>query len=197
MEAAALPVSVPEPDALEVDLHVTYRNVRAFFIRRLPPELRQEADDLVQETLIATILAADRSSGPLLRSPSAYVLGIARRKAADLFRGTQRAQRREAPTPVEQLGQDLGMEARLAADQEAARLRSALAFLPPLERQLLHLRYETGMGNAEAARLAGLSPEEASRLRYRALARLRRILAPPHRRREARRGLCGSLESER
>jgi RNA polymerase sigma-70 factor (ECF subfamily) len=156
--------------------------------------VRDEAavDDLVQLTLLKAHLARDRFAvpgGDPDGAVQAWYLAIGRNAAMDLLRERHRGQRRaatdgpsqgdavdELPGPTldpEQLGQRVEHEAEIAA-----RVREAIARLPPGQRDVVELHKLHGMSMAEiAARLA--VREGAVRVRaHRAYKALARLLAP-------------------
>ena len=67
-------------------------------------------------------------------------------------------------------------EHRLVEQEQVAELALAMQTLRPRDRQILQLLYLEGLGNAAVAARVGLSPDETSRVKYRALERLRKIL---------------------
>ena len=116
---------------------------------------RQAAEDLTQETFLAAWRAAP---GYRPRAPVEHWLytiarrlgwrhGRRRRRAAETARGfAAKTDRRTTPAP----------EDRLAREDEAARLRSALTALPPRLRLVFVLVRIAGCTYAEAAHVAGL-----------------------------------------
>ncbi|HUF36177.1 MAG TPA: sigma-70 family RNA polymerase sigma factor, partial [Gemmatimonadales bacterium] len=74
----------------------------------------------------------------------------------------------EAPSPEE----------RVLWAEEVGRLLGALAELPPADRELVSLRYGSGLSTAEVADVLGVrEPAVRTRL-WRALGRLRKALVP-------------------
>ena len=103
-------------------------------------------------------------------TPEAWLFGIARNAALDeLRRGRRRATLEREPEDLWTAPVD---EVAIAAE-ELATLRSALAALPPRERDLLALKFVAGLSNAEIARLLGISESNAGTRVHRALVRLR------------------------
>ncbi|MFQ5701948.1 MAG: RNA polymerase sigma factor [Acidobacteriota bacterium] len=150
-----------------------------YFRHNLPACLRDEAEDYVQETLLAA-WGALTSDGEGVVDPVGYLLGIARHKCLDGFR---RKARREAvrssiddsPAFASRIEQATAEQHILHAEQ-VDRIRSVLNCLPTAQPEALRLRYLRSLGNAEAAQRMGVSCAEESRLKYRALVRIRLLL---------------------
>ena len=76
--------------------------------------------------------------------------------------------RADAPSPEE----------RVIRQEEVGRLLTALAELPEGDRQLVSLRYGSGLSTAEVSEVLGIrEPAVRTRL-WRALGRLRKVLTP-------------------
>ncbi len=141
---------------------------------------RAEAEDVTQETFLRMWRQIDRFEGerlgPYLRT---IALNLCRNRARDAYRHPQvelldDARPDPGPTPEEQL---------LAAEGRA-RLSAALAALDPDQRRVLELRLVAGLSAAEAGQALARTPEAVRALQYRALVRLKGILAREAARRE-------------
>jgi RNA polymerase sigma factor (sigma-70 family) len=116
----------------------------AFFMRRLGGS-QAEAEDLVQETLIA-IHTRRETYDP--RQPfTPWLFAIARYKLADHFR---RAGRR-ATAPLDEEAPELAIEGGAAAAEARRDVETALAALPERSRGLLRMLKMEGATVAEAA----------------------------------------------
>jgi RNA polymerase sigma factor (sigma-70 family) len=127
-----------------------------------------EADDCLQETLIAALRAY-----PRLRAGSnvrAWLFTIARNKALDEHRA--RARR---PVPV------LALAAESAAPEEAdhddTELWDAVRDLPPKQRAAVVLRFVNDFSHREVAAVLECSEEAARRSLHEGLAKLRKEMA--------------------
>jgi RNA polymerase sigma factor (sigma-70 family) len=124
----------------------------------------QDADDLLQETLIAAMRAY-----PRLREGSnvrAWLFTIARNKALDEYRS--RARR---PVPVA-----AGLEnaaAPAAGDGADAELWGTVRALPPKQRAAVVLRFVNDLSHREIARVLDCSEPAARRSLHEGLAKLR------------------------
>jgi RNA polymerase sigma-70 factor (ECF subfamily) len=134
---------------------------------------RAEAEDLTQETFLRFWRQIDRFEGerlgPYLRT---IALNLCRNRLRDSHRHPAvelTEERRADPGP--------SAEQHLLASEEAQRLRSALGALEPDQRRVLELRLIEGQSAAEAGRELGRTPEAVRALQYRALIRLRGMLA--------------------
>ncbi len=158
-----------------------------YFRHHLPSPLASETEDLAQETLAAT-LAALRNGTTKVEDPVRYARGVARNQCAEAVR----RHRRRPTVSLDQIAEasiarlivSAANEWALMQAELAEALGKALRSLPPMELKFLRLRYFDGLDNNEASRRLGLAPEEGSRLKYIAVARLRLLLRadqPPKR----------------
>jgi RNA polymerase sigma-70 factor (ECF subfamily) len=131
---------------------------------------RHEAEDLVQETLLAAVKALEDLRQPELAG--AWLLRILRRKWYDLLR----RQSRERAAPPR--GRSDGSSASEPADD---RLRQALAALSAEDRRLLELRYFESRNSTEIAALLGKPPGSVRSDLFHALRRLEAQCRPVYR----------------
>lgn len=130
------------------DVEQLYRDSRdaltAFFQRRhRSPHL---AEDLLQETFLQLMRHVERCRAAA--SPRGYLFGIARHVSGDAWRrfkpemqdGTAALEEMEAPLP----------DARLSAARET------IAKMPPLQREILDLRFQHDLSYAEMAEALGI-----------------------------------------
>ena len=105
-------------------------------------------------------------------SERAWLFGIARNAALDELRKRSRTAQLVAepedvaPAPDEEMDRAL----------RRAAVRTALAELPPRERELIALKFHAGLDNAELAAVLGVSVSNAGTRLHRALTKLREIL---------------------
>jgi RNA polymerase sigma factor (sigma-70 family) len=125
----------------------------------------QEAEDVLQETLIAALRAYPRlRPGSNLR---AWALSIARNKAIDAVRARGRR-----PTPVSDPD-----TAAPAATEPDGEVWAAVRELPPKQRAAIALRYAGDLRHREVALAMGVSEEAARRSVSDGLKRLRKELS--------------------
>ncbi len=144
-----------------------------FFRFHVP--LPDVAEDLTAETFLKVVRAADRFD-PERGTPKAWILSVARNVLGDWRRrarlrqyvplGTMHDLIHEAPSPEE----------RLLREEEVGRLLDAVATLGDADRELIGLRYGSGLDTAEAAQILGISEGNVRTRLWRALARLRGVL---------------------
>jgi RNA polymerase sigma factor (sigma-70 family) len=135
-------------------------SVARFLVASVGP---QDADDVLQETLIAALGAY-----PRLRPGSnvrAWMLTIARNKALDAHRARSRR-----PVPV---GAPDSGEAVEHGDGPDAELWGAVRALPPKQRAAVVLRYVNDLSHREIAAVLDCSEAAARRSLHEGLTRLR------------------------
>jgi RNA polymerase sigma-70 factor, ECF subfamily len=111
-----------------------------------------------------------RSYRPRRGSVDAWLFGIARNAALDELR----SRRRRADLEAEPA--DLGVPAAEEQIEGAIRreaVRAAVAGLEPRDRELVALKFAGGLGNAEIARVLGVSESNAGTRLHRVLTKLR------------------------
>lgn len=149
-------------------------SVYNYFRFHLP--LIDVAEDLTAETFLKVVRAADRFD-PARGTAKAWILTVARNVLTDWRRrarlrqyvplGTMHDLVHEAPSPEE----------RLLREEEIGRLLDAVATLADADRELIGLRYGSGLDTAEVARTLGISEGGVRTRLWRALNRLRGALA--------------------
>ncbi|HXW96355.1 MAG TPA: sigma-70 family RNA polymerase sigma factor [Gemmatimonadales bacterium] len=136
------------------------------------------AEDVTADTFLKAFRAADRfdeSRG----HPRTWIFRIAQNTLRDHLRrsrlrrhlpiGSMRDLATDAPSPEE----------RLLWEEQVARLLDGVAMLGPRDREVISLRYGSGLDTAEVAQVLGVrEPAVRTRL-WRALDRLRAILVEP------------------
>lgn len=140
--------------------------------------LDDEADaaDCFQETFVGALRAS--RAGPVANWPG-LLRKVCTARAVDLLRRRIRDRRRtaslESAAPMAAGGGEPGDA--LAGRELAARLRTALAALPPQQAEVFTLAVVEQLPHAEVATLFGLTPNHVGVLVHRARARLRELLA--------------------
>ncbi len=118
------------------------------------------AEDLTQETFLAAV--AELKKSQRVRTPTAWIYGIARHKLLDHYRQQERADR---PLAVAWEAEPLEMDLVIDDAQEAReRASAALASVATSQRAALVLCYVDGYSVPEAARLLGKSVEAVESL---------------------------------
>jgi DNA-directed RNA polymerase specialized sigma24 family protein len=141
------------------------RAIHRFLVALVGP---QEADDVLQETLIAALRAYPRlRPGSNLR---AWGMSIARNKAIDSARA-----RRRRPVPVEGAGE--GLPASPGGAALDGDVWAAVRELPPKQRAAVALRYAGDLPHRDVAAALGVSEEAARRSVSDGLKRLREVLS--------------------
>jgi RNA polymerase sigma-70 factor, ECF subfamily len=150
------------------------RSVYNYFRFHVP--LPDVAEDLTAETFLKVVRAADRFD-PRRGTAKAWILAVARNTLGDWRRrarlrqyvalGTMHDLVYDAPSPEE----------RLLREEEVGRLLDAVATLGDADRELIGLRYGSGLDTAEVAQLLGISEGSVRTRLWRLLGRLRGVMA--------------------
>lgn len=133
------------------------------------------AEDLTAETFFKVVRAVSRFD-PDRGTPKAWILTIARNVLGDWRRrarlrqyvsiGTMHDLACDAPSPEE----------RLLKEEEVGRMLDAVATLADADRELIGLRYGSGLDAAEMAQVLGISEGSVRTRLWRVLGRLRKVL---------------------
>ncbi|GAA2796763.1 MULTISPECIES: sigma-70 family RNA polymerase sigma factor [Crossiella] len=135
------------------------------------------ADDVAQEVCLAvlTALPSYRDQGrPFL----AFVYGIAAHKVADAHRSAARNRSEPVPEVPDAPETEAGPEQRAMHGELSERMAQLLRVLPAKQREILLLRVVVGLSAEETADAVGSTPGAVRVAQHRALARLRKTLAP-------------------
>jgi RNA polymerase sigma-70 factor (ECF subfamily) len=127
---------------------------------------REEAEDLLQETLLSAVAAIGQLRQPEMAG--AWLLRILRRKWYDALRRRPRERAAAGPEPA-------APESPRAPDEA---LRTALQALPSEERRILELRYFESRSSTEIGRILGRPPGSIRSSLYHALRRLETLCRP-------------------
>lgn len=134
---------------------------------------RELAEDMTSEVFARALesLPRYRSRG---RPFSTWLYRIAAARVADHYRQGRR--RPSADLPVEAPAPGPGVAAEVERRLTAEQLQRALEQLPPLQQQVIVLRFLERLSHQEVGRIIGRREGTVRVLQYRALAALRRIL---------------------
>ena len=116
------------------------------------------AEDVVQEAFLSAWRRA-ASFDPTRGSLRTWLLGIVHHRAVDALRRSGGDIRRRVDAPVEEMEIESGeirVEAEVARRDDAARVRSALADLPPDQARVIELGYFGGFTHTEIADMLGV-----------------------------------------
>lgn len=138
--------------------------------------VRSEADETVQETLLAAYDGLDGFRGE--GSIKSWLFGIARRQCARRLEVRTRQERRSRMI-VDASNDAESTESIVDVARRSQALRAALNELRPTEREAVLLRYEADLSFKEVAVACGIDEPAARKRVSRALARLRERLAEP------------------
>lgn len=167
----------PSSSTLEALCHEWYEahGVAVYNYFRFHVPQPDVAEDLTAETFLKVVRAADRFD-PAKGTPRAWILTVARNLLADWRRrarlrqyvtlGTMHDLVYEAPSPEE----------RLLREEEVGQLLDAVATLADADRELISLRYGSGLDSAEVAQILGISEGSVRTRLWRVLGRLRGVM---------------------
>ena len=160
------------------ELERRYREKRtgllAFLNRRLPDG--EEAEDTLQDVFLQGLEAA--AGGTVLEDAVAWLFTVARRRIADAWRGRERQSDADLDDLADSLVSDeLSPEDNLLAEEAAAAVRTALAVLPPEQREVLVLHVLEDLPFREIAEIQGVSINTATARKRYALRTLRKELS--------------------
>jgi RNA polymerase sigma-70 factor (ECF subfamily) len=134
------------------------------------------AEELTAKTFLKALEGLE-TFDPEKGELTAWVFGIARHLITDHVR----ARRRWRWIPIDWLLQPASREPNpelaVAALEQQRHLAAALACLPDRDRDLLGLKFVAGLTNREIARMTGLKESHVGVIVYRAVGRLRQLLA--------------------
>ena len=172
---APIPPSSSEGEALCQGWYEAH-GVAVYNYFRFHVPLTDVAEDLTAETFLKVVRAAGRFD-PLRGSAKAWIFAVARNVLGDWRRrarlrqyvtlGTMHDLVYEAPSPEE----------RLLREEEVGRMLDAVATLADTDRELISLRYGSGLDTAEVAQIMGLSEGSVRTRLWRVLGRLRGAMA--------------------
>jgi RNA polymerase sigma-70 factor, ECF subfamily len=156
-----------------LDFDALYRSSRddvyAYVVTLL--RSRSAAEDVTAQAFERAFRKA-RSYDPGKGGPRAWLFGIARNAALDeLRRGKRIATLVAEPTDAAATPDEAAERAL-----ERAAVRTALAGLPPRDREIVALKFHAGLDNAEIAAVLGVSASNAGTQLHRAMTKLRRAL---------------------
>jgi RNA polymerase sigma-70 factor (ECF subfamily) len=166
----------PAQEALCREWYEAY-GVGVYNYFRFHVHLQDVAEDLTAETFLKVVRAADRFD-PSKGSPKAWIITVARNVLADWRRRARLRQYVSLGTLHDLVYEAPSPEERLLWEEEVGRLMDAVASLADSDRELIGLRYGGGLDTAEMAEMLGISEGNVRTRLWRALNRLRAVLAP-------------------
>ncbi|MDA8244986.1 MAG: sigma-70 family RNA polymerase sigma factor [Elusimicrobia bacterium] len=137
--------------------------------------LAAEADDITGRIFEAALGGYDKfdpSRGP----EQAWLFGIARNAVADWGRGRSRRGEVALDAAAEREGTDPRPEAAFELREREARLLEAVAGLDERARDIIALKFSSGMNNREIAKLTGLGESNIGIIIYRAVKKMQASL---------------------
>ncbi|MFF1608220.1 RNA polymerase sigma factor ShbA [Amycolatopsis sp. NPDC058278] len=141
------------------------------------------AEDVAQEVLMAVVTSLQSYRGKaegaqILERPFlAFVYGIAQNKVADAHRAAARNRSEPVDEVPDEVESGANPEQRALQGELNERMSQLLQVLPPLHREIVVLRVVVGLSMDETAEALGISPGAVRVTQYRALKKLRKVLA--------------------
>lgn len=158
-------VEEPEDRSKLQRVHDRYLGLMLYVARQVLSN-EQDAEEAVQEALMAIAKNISKISDPGCTKTRNYVVTIVENKAIDIYR----AKRRGAAEPLDEeaAGLPFRVEGNAVAD--------AIARLPARYREFILLKYADGYTNGELMKMLGLSYQGVHSLDSRAKKKLRELL---------------------
>ena len=172
-ETVAMPLPSRTAARPGVDLEALYRSSRDDVFAYVATMLRdRSAAEDVTALAFERALRRRRSFDARRGNPRAWLFGIARNAALDELRRRKRNVALAAdPEDAEAApALDAGVEGALRRSV----VRAALAALEPREREVVALKFFSGLSNAELARVLGVSESNAGTMLHRTVQKLRK-----------------------
>ena len=170
------PASSPVSEALCREWYEAH-GVAVYNYFRFHVALADVAEDLTAETFLKVVRAAERFD-PLRGTPRSWILAVARNVLADWRRRARLRQYVAIGTMHDLVCDAPSPEERLLRKEEVGRLLDAVATLAPADRELIGLRYGSGLDTAEVAQILEISQGSVRTRLWRVLRRLRGAIAP-------------------
>lgn len=159
-------------EALAALYETHYERVARYIFARLGD--RQEAEDLASETFVRALGSLDRFEERGLPM-EAWLFRIAHNLLVDHIRKRSRAER--VPLDGIPVRSDADPAEDAQTSEQIERLRRAMARLSPAQREVIGLRFYSGLSSEECARILNKKPGAVREMQSAALKTLRRALA--------------------
>jgi RNA polymerase sigma factor (sigma-70 family) len=161
------------PNALESTLYDRHAPAlyRYIFRRVSQP---QDAEDMLLEVFLIACRYENLGDLPLRRQ-IAWLQSVARRRIIDRYRRLSRVELLPLDQALEALDDEMTPEEQALHKETYERLYAALAQLPAVQQQIVHLRYGNGLRFAEIATMLNTSEGTVRKMLVRILRQLRAI----------------------
>lgn len=157
-------IEMPEDRSKFERVYLKYRDLMFHAANRILHNTH-DAEDAVHQAFLSILKHLDKISSVESQKTRAFVVVIVERKAIDLLRARNR------------MGETVLLEEITSAPEpEKLGLEEAIERLPEHYRNVLTLKYVTGLSTSELARLMGITPSGVSKLLLRAKEALKEIL---------------------
>jgi RNA polymerase sigma-70 factor (ECF subfamily) len=165
----------PESEVLCREWYEAYGGAVYNYFRFHVP-LADVAEDLTAETFLKVVRARDRFDS-LKGTPRAWILTVARNVLVDWRRRARLRQYVTLGTMHDLVCDAPSPEERLVREEQVGRLLDVVATLGHADRELIGLRYGSGLDTAEVASILGISEGSVRTRLWRVLGRLRGAMA--------------------
>jgi len=160
-----------------MDFSQLYRDyfAKVYNYVRYHVRLAAEADDVtgkIFEAALHRFETYDAARGPA----RVWLFGIARNAVIDWARARDRRNEVTLDDAAERAGSDPRLEAALESREEAGLVLEAVSLLDERSRDLIALKFSSGMNNREIALMTGLGESNVGIIIYRAVKRLQENL---------------------
>ena len=165
-----------DADAFQALYHRYFRRVYAYVASRTEDE--RDAEDIVSDVFLRVVKNLNTFRSQQEAGFAAWLFAIARNAITDYYRRNGRATPTVDLEAAEPLAESEREPERIAARVDAeAQLRGLLAGLPERKREIVTLRYYSGLRNHEIAAVLGIGEKTVSAHLSRALAELQEQVA--------------------
>ena len=137
------------------------------------PEAADDVTGRIFEAALEKLGTYDPSRAPL----NVWLFAIARNAVADWFRARSQHEEVYLDDVAEQAGKEPRIENVMETKEENAKLLQAVSALDPRARDLIALKFSSGMTNRDIAGVTGLGESNVGVILYRAVKQLQETLA--------------------
>jgi RNA polymerase sigma factor (sigma-70 family) len=170
----ALTMALPSKDTATLRFDALYRSSAGDVYAYVAALMRDRtaAEDVTAQAF-ERAFRRQRTYNPRRGSERAWLFGIARNAALDELRRRRRSAALLVDPEDPAMAEAFDDAGDVAATERRATVRAALTGLEPRDRELVALKFQAGLSNAEIASVLGVSESNAGTRLHRAVTKLR------------------------